>query len=164
MASNDNTNDNSNNIFFTVKDTKLYVPVVTLSVKDKQKVSNFLSKGFDRSVYWNKYKSKNEIKNRTNEYKYFLKSIFVGVNRLFVLVYPNQNENSKRFKTWRHYLPKGIIKNYNVIINGKNFYDQAIDSDVKWYKEIRKLTIGKGEDYTTGYLLDYDYIKNRYRL
>ena len=99
MASNDNTNDNSNNIFFTIKDTKLYVPVVTLSVKDKQKVSNFLSKGFDRSIYWNEYKSKNEIQNRTNEYKYFLKSIFVGVNRLFVLVYPNQNENSKRFKT-----------------------------------------------------------------
>ena len=48
--------------------------------------------------------------------------------------------------------PKGIIKNYNVIINGKNFYDQPIDSSIKQYKEIRKLATGQGEDYTTGCL------------
>ena len=69
--------------------------------------------------------------------------------KLFVLVYSNQNAVSKRFKTKRYYLPKGIIKNYNVIINGKDFYDQAIDSDIKRYKEIIKLTTGQGEDYTT---------------
>ena len=46
----------------------------------------------------------------------------------------------------------------------KNLYDQAIDFDIKRQKEIRKLTTGQGEDYTTGYLLDYDYIKNHYRL
>ena len=51
-----------------------------------------------------------------------------------------------------------------MIINGKNFYDQAIDSDIKRYKEIRKLTTGQGEDYTTGCLLDYEYVKNHYRL
>ena len=51
-----------------------------------------------------------------------------------------------------------------MIINGKNFYDQPIDSDVKLYEDIIKLTIGQGEDYTTGCLLDYDYIKNHYRL
>ena len=61
-----------------------------------------------------------------------------------------------------YYLPKGIIVNYNVIINGKNFYDQAID--IKRYEEIRKLTTGQGECYTTGCLLDYGYIKNHYRL
>ena len=61
-------------------------------------------------------------------------------------------------------LPKCIIKDYNVIINGKNFYDQAFDSDIKRYNEIRKLTTEQGEDYTTECLLDYDYIKNHYRL
>ena len=61
-------------------------------------------------------------------------------------------------------LPKCIIKDYNVIINGKNFYDQAIDSDIKRYNEIRKLTTEQGEDYTTECLLDYNYIKNHYRL
>ena len=59
---------------------------------------------------------------------------------------------------------KGIIKNYNVIINGKNFYDQAIHSDIKWYEEIKKLTTWWGEDYTSAYLLDYDNINNHYRL
>ena len=51
-----------------------------------------------------------------------------------------------------------------MIISGKNFYHQPINSDIKRYKEIRKLTTGQGEDYTTGCLLDYDYIKNHYRL
>ena len=45
-----------------------------------------------------------------------------------------------------------------------DFYDQANDSHIKWYEEIRKLTTRQGEDYTTGYLLDYDSIKNHYRL
>ena len=51
-----------------------------------------------------------------------------------------------------------------MITNGKNYYDQAIDSEIKGYEEIRKLTTGKGEDYTSGYLLDYDYFKKCYRL
>ena len=83
---------------------------------------------------------------------------------MFVLVYLNEDPDSERFKAKRYYLPKDRIKNYNVIINGKNFYDQVIDSDIKRYEEIRKLTTGEGEDYTTGCLLDYDYIKNNYRL
>ena len=83
---------------------------------------------------------------------------------MFVLVYLNEDADSKRFKAKRYYLSKAIINNYNVIINGKNIYDQPIDSDIKQYEEIRKLTTGQGEDYTIGSLLDYDYIKNRYRL
>ena len=56
-------------------------------------------------------------------------------------------------------MPKEIIDNYNVINNGKNVIDQANDSDIKRYQEIRKLTTREGEDYTTRCLLDYDYIK-----
>ena len=100
----------------------------------------------------------------TNEYVYFLKPNFVRVNRLFVLVCSNQDENCKKFKTKRHYLQKWIIDNYNVIINGESFYDQPIDSDIKRYKEIRDLTTGQGEDYINVCLLDYDYIKGHYRL
>ena len=62
------------------------------------------------------------------------------MNRLFVLVYTNKDNNAKRFNAQKIYLPKDIIKNYNVIINGKNFFDQPIDSDIKRYEEIRKLT------------------------
>ena len=63
-----------------------------------------------------------------------------------------------------HYLPKGVIKNCNIIINERKFYDQPIDSNIKQYVEIRKLTTGQGQDYTSGCLLDYEYIKNSYRL
>ena len=142
--------------------TKSYIPVVTLSARDNQKLSELLSKGSESSVNWNEYKTR-ENKNAANEYRYFLKSNFAGVNRLFVLVYLNRGNGVKWFKTRRHYLPKGINKSYNVIINGKNLYDQPIDSDIKPYQEIRKLTTGQGEDYTTGYLLNYEYIKNHYR-
>ena len=109
---NDNDNDdNSKNIIFMIKDTKLYVSVVTLSARDNQKLSKLLSKGFERSVYWNEYKTKSKNKNKTNEFRYFLKSNFVGVNRLFVLIYSNQDENAKKFK-----VKKILFNKYLLII------------------------------------------------
>ena len=65
-----------------MKDTKLQVPVATLSARDNQELPKLLS--FQRSVYSNEYKTKSENKNTTNEY---IKSNLVGVNRLFVLAY-----------------------------------------------------------------------------
>ena len=154
----DDNDTNSNNIIFIMNGTKLYIPVLNLSARDNQKLLERLSKGFERSVYWNEYKTKSLNKNMTNEYRYFLGSNFVAINRIYVLVYTNQDANAHRFNAQKYYLQKGIIKNYN-ITNGKHFYDQADDSDMKWYKEIRKLTTGQGENYTSGCLLDYDYIK-----
>ena len=109
-------------------------------------------------------KQKRDNKNTTNEFRYFLESNFVEVNRLFLLVYANEDDASKRFKAKRYYLPKSIIKDFNVIINGKNIYVQAIDSDIKRYEKIKKLTRGQGDDYATICLFDYDYIRNQYRL
>ena len=57
-----NDNVNANHIIFTIKDTKLYVPVVTLSARDYQNLSKGLSKGFGWPVYWNEYKTKSEKK------------------------------------------------------------------------------------------------------
>ena len=90
-------NINFNSIIFTIKDTKFCVPVVTLSARDNQKLSKLLSKGFERSVYWNECKTKSEYKNTTNEFRYFLKSSFVRVNRLFIIVHTNEGDNAKRF-------------------------------------------------------------------
>ena len=53
-------NNDDNNVIFTIKDTKLYVPVVALSARDNRKLSKILSKEFERSVYWNEYKTKSE--------------------------------------------------------------------------------------------------------
>ena len=135
----DNVNNKDDNIIFIIKDTKLNVPVVNLSAKDNQKRSKLLSKRFERSIYWNEYKLKSENKNATSEYRkwiYFLESNFVGVNRLFVLVYLNRDNNVKYFNARKYDLPTEIIAIYNVIINGKDFYDQAIDSDITRYEEI----------------------------
>ena len=71
--------------------------------------------------------------------------------------------NAKRFKNQRYYLLKGAIKNFSVIINWKDFYDQPIYSDIKQYEEIRTLSTGQGEDYTTGVLLDYECFKHQYK-
>ena len=98
----DNNDANSNNIIFTIKETKLYVPIVTLSARDNKKLSKLskrLSKGSERSVYWNEYKRKSKNKNAAHKYRYFLESNFVGVNRLYFLVYTNEDANSERFKT-----------------------------------------------------------------
>ena len=76
-------------ISFWLSKTKLYVLVLTLSARGNQNLSELLGKGFERSVYWNECKTKSENKNSANQLKYFLESNFVGVNRLFVLVYTN---------------------------------------------------------------------------
>ena len=63
----------------------------------------------------------------------------------------------------KYYLPRIDLKKYNVIIDGRNFYDNPIESDIEKYRESKKLMIGKGEDYTTGSLLDYNYFKKLYK-
>ena len=82
---NDNVHDNANgnNIIFTIKDTKLHVSVLTLLARYNQKLSKLLSKNFERSFYWNEYKTKRDNENTTNELRYFLESNFVEINRLF---------------------------------------------------------------------------------
>ena len=95
----DNNGANSNNNIFTIKDIKIYVPVVNLSARDSQTLSELLRKGFERSIYRNEYKTKSDNKNMRNEYSYFLKPNFVAVTKLFVSAYSNQDVNFKRFKT-----------------------------------------------------------------
>ena len=63
-----------------------------------------------------------------------------------------------------YYLPRNYLNKYNVIIDGRNFYDNPIGSDIEKYRELKKVMIGKGEDYTTGSLLDYNYFKKHYKL
>ena len=56
------------------------------------------------------------------------------------------------------------MNKYNVIIDGRNFYYNPIESNIEKYRELKKAMIGKEEDYTTGSLLDYDYFKKYYKL
>ena len=63
-----------------------------------------------------------------------------------------------------YYLPRNDLNKYNVIIDGRDFFDNPIESDIEKYRELKKVMIGKGEDYTTGSLLDYNYFKKNYKL
>ena len=64
----------------------------------------------------------------------------------------------------KYFLRRGEIKNYNVLIDGRNFHDQPINDLIKQYDEIRNVSTGYGNDYTTSCLLDYAYFKDNYRL
>ena len=68
-------------------------------------------------------------------------------------------ENSYR----RYFLPRIKITNYNIEIDGRNFYDQPINDSIKQYDEVRKISTGKGDDYITGCLLDFAYFEKNYR-
>ena len=61
----------------------------------------------------------------------------------------------KRNSHQKYFLPRVNITNYNVLIDGRNFYDQPINSLIRQYDEIRKIATGQGDYYTTGCLLDY---------
>ena len=97
MIVNDNFNKNPDNIIFTIKDTKLFVAIITLSAKDNQKISIFFSKGFGRSVYWKKKKQKTKSENKNIKKKINLESNFVGFIKLFVLICSNVANDGKRY-------------------------------------------------------------------
>ena len=118
------------NAVFIINDTKLHVSVVTLSKEDNKEFIEQQNKKFQRSIYWNEYKTK-EI-----------------------------NENGQR----KFYLPRIDLEKYNVIIDGRNFYNNPIESDIEKYRELTKVMIGKGEDNTTGSLFDFNYFDKHYKL
>ena len=109
----------------------------------------------------NKYESTIKAFAQNGYQNYLINPSFQGVNRFFVLSFENKNDRTSHST---YYLPKLEIKDYNVMINGRNFFDQPINSMNKTYENIRKIATGKGDDYTTGCLLDYPYFKEIYKL
>ena len=136
---------------FIINDTKLYVPVVTLSKEDNKDFIEPQNKGFQRSIYWNEYKTKEINENAdANVFKYInLDPSFQGVNRLFAMAYNRANGQPTRNEQRKYYLPRIDLEKHNVIIDGRNFYDNPIESDIEKYRELKKVMTGKGEDYTT---------------
>ena len=83
---------------------------------------------------------------------------------MFVLAYANDDNATNKNSYRKYYLPRLKIKNYNFEIDGRNFYDQSINDLIKKYNEIRKVSTGQGDDYTTGCSLDFSYFEKNYRL
>ena len=146
---------------FPITETKLYVPVVTLSAKDNEKLPQQLESGFKKTISWNKYESSIKTFAQNRYLNYLINPSFQGVNRLFELFFENENDRTSHST---YYLPKIELKDYNVMFDGRNFFDQSINSMNKTYENIRKIAAGKGDDYTTGFLLDYPYFKENYKM
>ena len=113
--------------------------------------------------------TKTEARNLDNNNltKFLLDASFQGVRRLFILAFDNTENGNKKVERNSHtkYFPSRVNKtNYNVLIDGRNFYDQLINYQIKKYDQIRKTSAGQGDDYTTGCLSDYQNFKDHYQL
>ena len=138
---------------FKITNTKLYVPIVTLSTKDNAKLAKLLEGGFNRPAYWNEYQTKIGPRNLDNNnfIRFPLDASFQGVKRLFVLVFDNTEGGANKVVRNSHtkcFLPRINIINYNVLIDGIKFYDQPINDIIKQYDGIRKIATRQGDDYT----------------
>ena len=113
---------------FSIMETNLYVPVVTLLTQDNAKLLPQLKSGFKRTINWNKYLSKPELLPQNKNLNYLIEPSFQGVNRLFLLAFEH-DDNDKRISIKRYYIPNIEIKDYNVMIDGKKFFDQPVKND-----------------------------------
>ena len=139
---------------FKITYTKLYVLVVTNSTQDNVKLLQQLQSGFKRTINWNKYQPKVSSERQNQYLDFLIDPSFQGVKRLLVVSF--ENEEDRKVHTGC-YLPKVEIKDCNVTIDGKNFFDQPVKSDMRTYNNIRKIARGEGDDYyTTGCLVDYN--------
>ena len=145
---------------FEITDCKLYVPVVTLSVENDNKLLEQLKSGFRRSIKWNKYMSQMSNQNKNNNLNYLIDTTFINVNRLFVLLFENEDDRTSYYK---YYLPSVEIKDYNVLIDGNAFFELPIKNIEETYEKFIQITDHSGY-YTRGNLLDYEYFKEHYKL
>ena len=143
-----------------ITDAKLYVPVVTLSKENNIKLLEKLKSGFKKTIKWNKYRSQVTIQNNNNNLNYLT---FTNVNRLFVISYERIEEDNVK-KDYRdsfshYFVPKVQIKDLNVLIDGKSFFDVPVKNEEEAYEKIIDMS---NNDYTTGNLSDFVYYKENY--
>ena len=137
----------------------MYVPVVTLSKKKDIKLLEQLKSGFKTTIKWNKYRSQMTVQPQNKNLNYLIDPTFMNVNRLFVLSFPRNNNIDSRYSSSNYYVPKVKINNFNVLIDGKSFFDLPVKNDEGAYEKIID-----NNDYTTGNLLDFAYFKKHYKL
>ena len=125
---------------FKITETKLYVPVVTLSTQDNAKLLQQLKSGFKRTINWNKYESSIKTFAQNRYLNYLINPSFQGVNRIFVLSFENENDRTSHST---YFLPKVKLKDYNIMTDDKNFFDQPINSDLKHMKILEELLLVK---------------------
>ena len=125
---------------FKITDKKLSVRIATLSTQDNTKLLQQLKLGSKCTTNCNKYQSKVTTQAWNSYSDFLIDPSFQEVNRFFVLSF--ENSDDRKVHTG-YYLLKVGIKDYNVIIDGKNFFNQPIKSNVRTYDNIRKIAIGQ---------------------
>ena len=116
---------------FQITGTKLYVPVVTLSKENDIKLLEKLKSGFKRTIKWNKYRSQMTIQPQNNNLNYLIDPTFTNANRLFVLSFQrivgeNNTIKDHSDSSSRYYVPNVRIKDFNILIDGKSFFDLPV--------------------------------------
>ena len=119
---------NNQNPNFQIHDTKLYVSVITSSTKENIKLLKQLESGFKRTINWNKYLAKTTNQARKSYLDYIIDPSFQGANRLFVLFFKDDDGRESRKQ---YYLSTVEIQNHNIMIDGRNFFDQSIKNDLE---------------------------------
>ena len=132
---------------FKITDTKLYVTVVTLSKENDIKLLEQLKLGFKRTIKWNKYRSQMTFQPENNNLNYLIDPTFTNVNRLFVLPFPRNNNTDNRDSFSDYYVRNVEIKDFNVLIDGKSFFDLSVKNEEETYE--KTIDISNNNDYTT---------------
>ena len=114
--------NNPENAIYQITDTKLYIPVVTLSKTD-------------RTIKWNKYRSQMTIQRQNNNLNYLIVPTFMNV-RLFVLTFPTNNNTNSRYSFSNDYVPKVKINDFNVLIDRISFFDLPVKNEEEAYEKI----------------------------
>ena len=139
----------------------MYLPVVTLSTENDKKLLESLKSGFKRTIKWSKYRSQMTIQNNNNNLSYLIDPTFIKISRLFVLSFERIEENNvnedHRYSFSHYYVPNVEVKDFNVLIDGKSFFDLPVKNEEEAYEKI--IEMSRNNDYTTGNLLDFAYFK-----
>ena len=135
-------------------------------IKNEIKLLEKLKSGFRKTIKWNKYRLQVTIQNNHNNLNYLIDPKFTIVNRLFVLSFERiEQKNIKkdyRDSFSHYYVPKVQIKDFNVLIDGKSFFDLSVKNEEEAYE--KTIEMSNNNDYTTGNLLDFAYYQENYRL
>ena len=121
-----------------ISDCKLYVPVITLSKDDEIKLLTNLKSGFKREIKWNKYRSLMSTEAINNNFNILIDPTFTNFNRLFVLAYQDDADRKLFFE---FYLPRVMIKDFNVIIDKLAFFDLPLKAEEEAYEKIIKILV-----------------------
>ena len=155
-----NAIDSPSEAKFEITSCKLYVPVVTLSAENENKLFEMLKSRFKRTVKWNKYMSYISNQAKNSNLNYLIDPTFEKVNRLFVLSFENEDDRTSYYK---YYVPNVEIKNYNVLIEGNPFFELPVKNIEETYEKILQISDDNGY-FTRGNLLNFNYFKKHYKM